>query len=248
MMNYLDSARQAFLLYFGDGWYFYFLVAAVLYVLVRKRARKHAGFFAYTVVALLLLIFNPIIAMVAEKMMEGSVYWRVFWTLPLLPLVAYAVTDVVWERKEWWMRLFACVMFAGMIFAGGKWIYTSENYTKAENTYKVPDQAAGVCGLILEDGARGRAIVHPDLITYIRQYSADVTMLYGRKGYSEKIVPVIEALQQQTIDVEYLEQTAESYECVYIVVKADADFTSAPQEIGWDLLGDTGMYCVYSRK
>ena len=233
-MNHFETAVQAFWQYFADGWYFYFMIAAVLYVIIRRHARKKAGLFAYAAIILLILIFNP-------------VYWRVFWTLPLIPLIAYVVTDIAWERREWFMRLLACVMFAGIIMVGGKWIYTQENFTKAENTYKIPDQAAGVCELIMEDGAEGRAIVHPDLITYLRQYSADVTMLYGRRGYSSNLTRVMDALQQEVIDVEYLEKVAKYYECSYIVVKADALFQSMPEESGWILLGDTGMYCVYKR-
>lgn len=246
-MNHFETAVQAFWQYFADGWYFYFMIAAVLYVIIRRHARKKAGFFAYAAIILLILIFNPVVTAIVEKMLEGNVYWRVFWTLPLIPLIAYVVTDIAWERREWFMRLLACVMFAGIIMVGGKWIYTQENFTKAENTYKIPDQAAGVCELIMEDGAEGRAIVHPDLITYLRQYSADVTMLYGRRGYSSNLTRVMDALQQEVIDVEYLEKVAKYYECSYIVVKADALFQSMPEESGWILLGDTGMYCVYKR-
>ncbi len=248
MKDALNLAGQAFLLYFGEGWYFYFLIAALIYIFIRKHTRKQAGFLAWTTIVLLIFIFNPIVVIVLEKMLEGNVYWRMFWTLPLIPLIAYVITDVVWERKERFMRIFACLMFAGIVAVGGKWIYTSENYAQAENAYKIPDQAAGVCNLILEDGARGRAIVHPDLITYLRQYSADVTMLYGRRGYSSNLTNVMEALQQEMIDTEYLEAVAEYYDCPYIVVKADAQFERIPEELGWSLLGDTGMYCVYARK
>lgn len=247
MKDALDVAGRAFLQYFGEGWYFYFLVAAVIYIFARRHARKQAGFLAWSAVALLLLIFNPIVVIVLEKMLEGNVYWRVFWMLPVLPLTAYVITDAVWERKERFMRIFACLMFAGIVAAGGRWIYTSENYARAENAYKIPDQAAGVCNLILQDGARGRAIVHPDLITYIRQYSADVTMLYGRRGYSSNLTNVMEALRQETIDTEYLDAVAEYYDCPYIVAKADAKFERVPEELGWGLLGDTGAYCVYVR-
>lgn len=247
MINHFETAIQAFWQYFADGWYFFFMIAALLYILIRRHTRRKAGLFAYATIVLLLLIFNPFVAAVIEKMLEGNVYWRVFWTLPLLPVIAYVVTDAAWERREWFMRLLACIIFSGIIMIGGKCIYTQENYIRAENTYKIPDQAAGVCELILKDGAEGRAIVHPDLITYIRQYSADVTMLYGRRGYSSNLVRVMDALQQEVIDVAYLEKVAKYYECPYIVVKADALFECMPEEAGWTLLGDTGMYRVYKR-
>lgn len=248
MENGWNIAKQAFLQYFGSGWYFYFLTAALLYVTLQKHTRKQAGFLAYTTLFMMGIFFLPPIVNILERLMQGGVYWRVFWALPILPLIAYAVTDSVWRRKEWFLRILVCGMLFGMVAAGGKWIYTKENYAKAENMYKIPDQAAGVGELIIADGARGRAIVHPDLIVYLRQYSADVTMLYGRRGYTDGMRKVIEALQQEPVHTRYLERIARSYSCAYIVIKSDASCIQEPESLGWRLLGDTGMYRVYARE
>ena len=66
MKDALNLAGQAFLLYFGEGWYFYFLIAALIYIFIRKHTRKQAGFLAWTTIVLLILIFNPIVVIVLE--------------------------------------------------------------------------------------------------------------------------------------------------------------------------------------
>ena len=53
MINHFETAIQAFWQYFADGWYFFFMIAALLYILIRRHTRRKAGLFAYATIVLL---------------------------------------------------------------------------------------------------------------------------------------------------------------------------------------------------
>ena len=60
-------------------------------------------------------------------------------------------------------------------------MYRSEYITKAQNWYHLPEEAVEVAKLLEPEEGRVMALVPADLIYYIRQYSTNINMPYGRE-------------------------------------------------------------------
>ncbi len=81
--------------YFGGSgiWLLAAAVLAVLLVGMWGKDRKRT--LAYPVLLVLAVCFCPVTAWVLIKMIGALVYWRVFWMLPIVLLVAFGAVEFV---------------------------------------------------------------------------------------------------------------------------------------------------------
>ena len=79
----------------GNGFYVYLLLAACLYFLVFGRKKERSRILSGYIVVFLAVFFCPVTAYIIQKCIGRSVYWRVLWILPAVPLIAYAGTCLV---------------------------------------------------------------------------------------------------------------------------------------------------------
>lgn len=58
-------------------------------------------------------------------------------------------------------------------------------YMDTENAYKLPQEAIDVADALLELDTEPRVVMCSELYSYVRQYSTDIKMMYGRniEGY-----------------------------------------------------------------
>ena len=66
---------------------------------IRRNKKSTKYLIPYTVVVLA-VFFCPISAKVIQKCIGSTVYWRVLWLLPVIPLIASAMTEFLKERKN----------------------------------------------------------------------------------------------------------------------------------------------------
>ena len=100
----------------------------------------------YSILVLLLVIYNPLVAPLGLRFFAEDrwAYMRIFYLLPLMPVIAYAVTDYyadtidITEKKERKIK-FLCVICVIIMLCGAA--YGSNMYIKADNIYKIDDQA-----------------------------------------------------------------------------------------------------------
>ena len=81
--------------YWGNGFYVYLLLAACLYFLVFGRKKERSRILSGYIVVFLAVFFCPVTAYIIQKCIGRSVYWRVLWILPAVPLIAYAGTCLI---------------------------------------------------------------------------------------------------------------------------------------------------------
>ena len=95
MKRALLASLDAWQKYWGNGFYVYLLLAACLYFLVFGRKKERSRILSGYIVVFLAVFFCPVTAYIIQKCIGRSVYWRVLWVLPAVPLIAYAGTCLV---------------------------------------------------------------------------------------------------------------------------------------------------------
>lgn len=248
------------------GMYTALFLAALLFLFMKERSREWHPVFLYSSLFLMAVIFNPLTAKVMTKFMSGEeVYWRMFWLLPMLPVIAYGAVLLLEEQKEkkrkliLFAALFLMIVFSGnfaytgntIVYGSGGFFELGKNFEAIHNPYKVPDEVIEVCDIIEEaDGGKRnhspRAIVPWELVSYIRQYDANIEMLYGRLG--GHLPRLREEMYGGSPDIEKVVAHARVYSCEYIIFNVTVNYTQNPLDYDLELVGSSKTYRVFRDK
>ena len=194
------------------------------------------------------LPFNFYLSKIIIKIIEGGVYWRMFWLVPTTIIMPIAFTEMVSLVNKNSEKIIICLMICGFVMMSGKWIYTEDNFKQVSNKYKIPDHLLEVILAASNDDEEYKKLAGPlEAIVYTRQVDGTIklaanrsfTDTYGKgtlitnikEGKVNKIVA-----QAQKAEVNYvimstkainegigiLNERLEDYEDVEIVCKNDS--------------------------
>ncbi len=197
--------------YFGEGWQYPLFAIALCALLLLWRRRDMAAVVVYTFI-MLIIIYCPVTAFILMKFMGENVYWRMFWLLPLIPVLGVAMTEFLPLVIEVSKRLFAkedsdktkrggivkvitvlmvLGIYAGLLTGGGNFVYKDGNVTWAKNFEKLPLEVIDVIEALNSDyenspsGEKKLAAVGT-IVPFIRQYDSTITLTYGRSTIQKK--------------------------------------------------------------
>lgn len=247
-MNYMINL---FKLYTGNGVLMGLYLSAWVIIVVLEKKKENKAAFAFSAWYLPLVIANPLLGMVLERLnMLPERIVRIYWLLPVFFAVAYGGALLVQRAEERFRMgiLTAAIIVMGLVFAGNP-IVSEENFVKAENIYKLPDGVIQIVDMINEDaGDRGeerKAAMPLNLSTYARQYDGTLPMLYGRYPEEDKATEVYEMMQWESIPVERIRETAKGEGCRYLVLDDRKEWVDMPEEPLLEFVGSYGNYCLY---
>jgi len=236
-----------FKLYTGLKLLFALTLFAWIYLLITEKERRNRLMFVYAPLIIILLFLFPLSRkyFVAAGL-DGETYYRVLWTIPMGIITIFGFCRL-FERH----RRIGLVVTAALIIFCGKYVYKSEYISKAENLYHIPDTVVKICDLIEPENpdTRASAVMPPELIHYVRQYSARINMPYGREmlvpqwKYDNAIYKAMEGTEVVDIDV-LLKATRDEY-CQYIVLAPGRQTEQEPEECGLVLVGEIDGYRIY---
>ena len=110
-------------------------------------------------------------------------------------------------------------------------------------------EAVDVAKLIEPEKGRVTALVPADLIYYIRQYSTNIELPYGREmliarwDYHHAMYEAME--KAEIIDTEEFVRLAREYPCHYVVLERDRQIEEPLTEYGYELYAEVGEYLIY---
>lgn len=132
--------------YNGKGFYLYlFLGGMVLLLFLRERRKYNRYLFWYCIGGLISYWIPYTAKIIMDYAIGKTVYWRMFWLLPITFVIAYFAVSCISQLKN---RLFAVVlavlMLSGLAFSG-RLVYNKDVFHKSTNYYKLPQTVLGVC-------------------------------------------------------------------------------------------------------
>lgn len=229
--------------YMGTGFVMLWFVAALIYLLVNEKQKPRRIVLVYMPIAMLALYFNPLFASVFCKIAGSEIYFRICWLMPVIVVIAYAAVCIIGRLTGKKQLLFAAAV-AALIALSGKLVYSNPLYSRAENSYHVPDSVVHLCDAIVVPGREVMAVFPSELLLYVRQYSPLVCMPYGRDAfiYGDDFFDVME---RESVDLEELVPLARKKQCHYIVLREEKEILGNPQDFGWEIFGQTDGYVIY---
>lgn len=231
-----QDALTSFNRYEGSGAYFTLFFIAMIIIFFYGRESKKAGsrdsydtriiFALYFPLLAFLMIINPLIAGPIMIGIDSFVYWRAFWIIPITIIIAIAMALFVMKVPRGSQRRLAVIACVAVIAVSGSLIYNAENYKKAENIYKLPEEAIAVCLMIRADTPDYASVAVPTALSpHIRQYDASIYMPYGRSTYGFH-TNVARSLQSGSPDLESFKSYFDKYKVNYFVF-----YSETPHEV-----------------
>ncbi len=262
MIEVLHTAWETYAQYNGTAMHMGVFLAALLFLHVFHKTeteRANAYFLSGYTWIFFLIFFCPLTAkIIMDYCIGADVYWRMFWILPIPVVMAYVFTASLRETAIW-KRAALMIGMTLVIMVTGSAVYTSESFSKAQNIYKLPQEALDVCQIINKDAHENgieekKVIVVNELLSYIRQYDGSIQMPYGRdalKGQkleNKNSRQIFKLMCSPQIDWKKLAEAAEKGSYNYFVYYTDEAVDQELQDLGYKRIGDGGGYFVYRRE
>jgi hypothetical protein len=238
--------------YSGSGMYLMFLFFSLIYIYIADKKTAEKSLLLYYPIFILAVIFNPFIAYVIIRVIGDNTYWRMFWILPTSVVIAYTATRIICYSAEKYKRIVVLITLVAILIAGGRFIFTNQNFTTSSNWFKLPPQTIQVCEIIKQDcDGKIRVVVPADLEVSIRQYDADIQMPYGRSGSdntgvtAESVKNFYSLMQGNVLDVDTVSSYMRAFVCNYIVLYKTTTPSYSMEVYGFQLVASTESYDIY---
>lgn len=236
----------------AGGNYYWVLYAVSLLYLFRFDPEKRKTV-VYPSVFAAVMLFNPIVFALVWMNISYS-HWRLFWMIPVTGTVCAAAVSLVSRLSTEIRRAAAGAAVILLLAAAGRNVYQTDycRFEEADNLFRLPQEAVAAAEILLEQEAQPRAVVTSGLFCYLRQYSADIQMLYGRdtQGYIHRIedesMAVYRMLDEEQPDFVRVGDEMQRLGYSYLVLWDGGKFdTGRMNADGFEKLGETGIYTIW---
>ena len=183
--------------------------------------------------------------MIYNKLDEGT-YYRLLWLLPTTLVIAYTACKIIDTHT----RLGVIVM-AVILALSGTIVYAGSNVSIAENEYNLPDEVIELADMVKPDEGRERvwAAFPPLLVHYVRQYTTDIMLPFGRDSlvdhWNAPMNPLFDLYMEPTMDAAKLSEYATKYYCNYVIVEKSKKVIGDIEANNFEYVGETANYTVY---
>lgn len=242
----IEIIKNTFGEFKGSGMYIALFFIAMLYIYLKEENKKIKAFLVYFPIIVLLITLNPIFNKLAGRIFTSTVYWRVYWMLPLGVVIAYAAVKFINNENERAKKIVATIGIIITIIISGRLIYNKENYKKFGNLYKVPDEAIEVVEIIRQgDEENKKALTSEQLVAYIRQIDASIGLAYKREptGYLDN---EFVRIMHSGISEDIVNMALEN-DCNYIVLDRGLVINVELHYFGFQRIAETANFIIYRK-
>ena len=233
--------------YCGTGIFPLLFLAVVVYLLVTEKEKRIRVILVESSAVITILFFLPIFKMVMDKLDEGT-YYRLLWMLPMTIVIAYAGVKVFGRYHR-----IGFVVLAVLFILTGSCVYKNQYVSKAENRYHIPNNVIAICNEIMpaEDEERIWAVFPDELIHFVRQYSSEIQMPYGREmlvaswEWNWDTHPIYRIMKEDPIDLDALAPLLEEYYVQYLIHNKSRPVKGDFAENSLVLVGTVEAYDIY---
>lgn len=237
--------------YWGESQVMWLFLAAVAFLFVFRRKKKSIKYLLLYTVAALILFFCPISAIIIQKCIGELVYWRVLWLVPVFPVIAVAMTEILKERKGRIAEYFLMFLWVATIALCGKGIFQAGNYKFVHNYQQVPDEVAAICEMVKKDAGDAEFLIAADnfIAPYIRVYDPSIYMLFNREcrgNYGRGAKRLYLEINAPVFNYKNIASVGKSISCNYLVVKNPNEQQKKEMEhYSYQEVGTAGRYTLY---
>lgn len=232
--------------YVGTGMLAALFLVSIIYLFLTEKNKTTRIMFIYVPGILLLIFFCPLFAKIVCGFTGGEIYWRILWLVPIVPVLAYTAVKIVMSVTGM-KKIVAGVSMALILMISGNLVYKNADFVKAENVYHIPQVVVDLCEAIKEEEIV-RAAFPVEHIHYVRQYTQDIYMPFGREmiieewGGQDRLYDLTTA---PVLDVAAIAEELRNRDTEYIVFHRDRQLLGRFEDYQFEFIYETDGYVVY---
>lgn len=243
----IEVIKNTFQEYIGTGMFVSIFFIALIYILLKENDKKLRCLFAYYPIIILFIVLNPLFNKIISPIFTSSVYWRVYWVIPLGITISYAAVKIINNTKEKLYKTIISISIIIIIVLGGELIYKPQNYVKVNNWYKLPDEHVEVAKIIGADEEEYKKLIISEYhVPHIRQVDATIELAFRRNpdGYAGNQL----VLELAGGNVPWVTNYAKKNNCNYIVWKKEVILSDKMEKYGFEKIDETENLVIYKLK
>lgn len=236
---------EIFKAYNGTGYFCLLFIAALIYLWFKEEDRHLRVLLVIVPTVIQILFFIPYFYM-AYNMLDEGTYYRILWLLPMTVVISYSAVKVIGNHFALGVAVGCLIMVLSGSFA-----YTGMTYSRAENAYHLPEEVIELCDMVRpeEDDERIFVAFPPELVHFVRQYTTDIMLPFGRDSMvsSWKRVdnPLFDLYMSHEMAADKLAEYSTEYWCDYVILAGNDVLVGVPSDFGLEEYGRVGEYTVY---
>ena len=251
MVETISAVFEDMILYNGKSFNIIIFLAALIFLWVTEKNKGIRMALVYLTTAAVVIFICPVYAGIGMKI-DQQIYYRVFWALPMGMIVCYSAIKVIMRFKTMAGKAVVfCVMLA-LIAVNGKSVYTNTIHFRASNEYHLPPQIIDIAQALKLDKCKPVAVLPAELLTFFRQYTADVYTPYGRNlveptwsyFYYNELYNAMEG-DPEEYDAKKIAACAKKEHCTYVVLSCAKQLKGSMEEENYFLLDFVQGYYIY---
>ncbi len=242
---HFDEIIQKFERYYGGYFYFPLLLFAIIIVFSISKKKNYTikTICFWLPIIAMLVVFNPIAYKILNPFVkEGDDYWRFFWIIPMVSVIAFVFTKLVVQKKKFVEKIFIILFVIILLFFGGKLVYSEENFQKVNNYYKMPDDILEAIRIVQNEDIEEKKVMVPiSVVPWVRQYDGTIKVNYCRSSRG-KYSQFVNDFDKGIID-KYMKKIIND-KCNFIIIN-NKDCDCKFESYGYKLCGENASYKVY---
>lgn len=234
-------------LYNNNTLFMILFVLALIWLMIAEKNRGVKIVLGYISIALIVIILNPIYAWIGLKI-EQEAYYRVWWMLPIGVVVCYGAVKAVEYVKHLSSKVLIMILVIALMVVNGRFVYTNTIHFKASNKHHIPQMVIEVAEALKIEDYKPKAVLPAELLSFIRQYTADIYMPYGRNilekqwGFTN---PLYDCMEAEVYHADEIAKYARAEQCVYVVLSSIKPMQGTMEENHYTLQGLVSGYYIY---
>lgn len=234
--------------YEGKGAFVILFLLSLFYIWKKEKRLEIRNLFVIGSVIIVAIFSCPWFHKIFIRLLDSETYYRILWILPMSVCIAYAGILLMGEKRG----AFSIIALSVILICSGTYVYESVYITPAENMYHLPQVAVEICDTILPEEVtpqtRILAVFPSELIHFVRQYSSNIRMPYGREMLVDRWNnerELYDLMEAETYDVEWIADKAIQNYCRYVILNANKPKTESMENYEYVLDACIGPYEVF---
>ena len=243
---------------FPRPFYLLYTVAAIVFLLVRRKSNHEKLMGLYSATILLFLFLPPIAYLAAPFLRDGDVYWRYLWVLPIVVILPYAAVLLISRSPRRIINAAVCVLLAAALMFGGRNLYAAGVFHKATSREKVLDHTLVTARVIEENiektGHRYAYLAAPFQVSHEIREVSSAPRIYSKRYFDFTYLKENYPIRYYNVRVLNGLQTDEQHKtvrnlkkrrCNYIYMPTGAGCDEDLVKYGYEVIFDGGAWKIW---
>lgn len=257
-----ESVIQTFNLYRGSGVIPVLFFVALLYI-YWSRGKKEKKDLIRIVLLSLLLVFNDGFFYFCKKAGMGLEYYRFFWMIPIIPVMACVFVEILGKTAQKWEKIVGGAAVLLLLLSCDSSYLNIKDWGLPENKYGISQDALQIATILENIKEKERPVVAFDykLNLEVRQYDASVICALSRDEYLtlsstdyvaesdeyEEAAGLMRMLNKGVHeDKTWMASLLDERDVDYIVVSSDFGLERYLGKLGCKEIGQSDHYTLYN--